>query len=146
MFIGGSPGGTAGGIKTTTLAVMLLTFAAAIKREDQLSVGFRKIPSADIIQAAATVMAAFFILLLTILMLAVTQDIPLKSIVFEAVSALGTVGLTLGATSELDEIGKLIIMAAMFTGRVGPLTLFLLLSNRRSSKAPDYPSINVPMT
>ena len=90
-------------------------------------------------------MAAVFILLLTILMLAVTQNIPLKSIVFESVSALGTVGLSIGATANLDEIGKLIVMAAMFIGRVGPLTLFLLLSSRRSRKTPAYPSINVPL-
>lgn len=145
MFIGGSPGSTAGGIKTTTLAVLILTFAAAVRREEHISVGFHRIPSGNIIQAVAVCMAAVFILLLTILMLAVTQNIPLKSIVFESVSALGTVGLSIGATAKLDEIGKLIVMAAMFIGRVGPLTLFLLLSSRRSRKTPDYPSINVPL-
>ena len=78
-------------------------------------------------------------------MLTATQDTAPGPLLFEAVSALGTVGLSLGITGELDTIGRLIIILAMFIGRIGPLTLFLLLSERRPGKQPGYPQAKIPL-
>jgi trk system potassium uptake protein TrkH len=80
-----------------------------------------------------------------IMMLAVTQENSTGSLVFETVSALGTVGLSLGATGQMDSVGQIILMLAMFTGRLGPLTLFLLLSENRQGRDPGYPVIKIPL-
>lgn len=145
MFIGGSPGGTAGGIKTTTIAMIILTFRAAIRGENEAELDRHRIPEKSIIQAVSIICSAFLVLLLVIIMLTTTQTIGLRSLIFEAVSALGTVGLSLGATGELDFIGKIIIMITMFIGRIGSLTLFLLLSDRRSSRDSGYPPVRIPL-
>lgn len=145
MFVGGSPGGTAGGIKNTTLAMIILTLRAAVRGDDTVELDRHRIPAKSIIQAVAIISSAAFVLLVVIVMLVITQPIGAKEVIFESVSALGTVGLSLGATGELDTIGKLIIMATMFIGRIGPLTLFLLLSDRRNSQDPGYPPVNIPL-
>ena len=78
-------------------------------------------------------------------MLTATQILPAKQLVFEAFSALATVGLSLDCTGNLDAVGQIIIMLAMFAGRIGPLTLFLLLSERHKAQAPGYPPITIPL-
>ena len=145
MFIGGSPGGTAGGIKTTVAAVLALTFHAALRRSDEVIVDRRRIPDGTVIQAVAILLAALMTFFAVLLMLVTTQDGSVRKLVFEAVSALGTVGLSLGVTTELDSVGQIILMLAMFTGRLGPLTLFLLLSESRAVRNPGYPSIKIPL-
>jgi trk system potassium uptake protein TrkH len=145
MFIGGSPGGTAGGIKTTVAAVLALTFRAALRRSDAVAADRRRIPDGTVIQAVAILLAALMIFLAVLMMLAVTQESSTGSLVFETVSALGTVGLSLGATGEIDSVGQIILMLAMFTGRLGPLTLFLLLSEKRQGRDPGYPVIKIPL-
>jgi trk system potassium uptake protein TrkH len=77
--------------------------------------------------------------------LLLTQDLPPGEAAFEALSALGTVGLSLGATARLDEVGKLVVVAAMFVGRVGPLSVLLLLTARARSGAPWRPTRNLPV-
>lgn len=128
MFVGGSPGGTAGGVKTTTIGVIAITFWSCIIGEKDITIGNRKVTSNTVYKAIAIVTAGILILFLVILMLLITQSINAKSLIFETFSALGTVGLSIGATSCLDSMGKLIIMFTMFTGRIGPVTLFTLLS------------------
>ena len=133
MFIGGSPGGTAGGIKTTTLAVLFLAFLSAVRHEEEITCGGRRILGSAVVQAVAVTAASAALLLTIIIMLLATQGAGARELIFESVSALATVGLSLGATDELDEVGKIIIMTAMFVGRIGPLTLFLLLSDKKSA-------------
>ena len=145
MFIGGSPGGTAGGIKTATLAVLALTFRAAIRKEDQVIGSGCRIAPESVIKAVAILISAVLVLILTIFMLAATQFLPAKQLIFEAVSALATAGLSLNCTAQLDAVGKIIIMLAMFAGRIGPLTMFLLLSERRNTRTPGYPQIKIPL-
>ena len=145
MFIGGSPGGTAGGIKTTTLAVLALTFRAALRGENQVIGCGRRIAPESVIKAVAILISATLVLLLTLITLTATQILPARQLVFEAFSALATVGLSLNCTANLDAVGQIIIMLAMFAGRIGPLTLFLLLSERNNSKAPGYPQIKIPL-
>ncbi|NLF92633.1 MAG: potassium transporter TrkH [Oligosphaeraceae bacterium] len=146
MFIGGSFGGTAGGIKTNTFAVIVLSFRAAVTGRRSIILAGRRILPETVLQALAIVTAALLTLVLAILMLITTQDIPARDIIFEATSALATVGLSTGATAELDGIGKLIIMAVMFIGRIGPLTFFLLLSEDRKAREPGLPAAKVRLS
>ena len=145
MFTGGAPGGTAGGIKVTTLALLFLTLRAAARGDEEVVLDCRRIPEKSIIQAVAIVSSAVLVLLAVVIMLVTTQEISAEKVIFESVSALGTVGLSLGGTGALDAIGKVIVMAAMFIGRIAPLTLFLLLSDGRGVKDPGFPPVTIPL-
>ncbi len=145
MFVGGNPGGTAGGIKTTTLAVLVLTLRAAVRGDEQLTVDRHRVRNGDVIHAFAIFVAAILLLTAVFVMLVMTQTASAGKLLFETFSALGTVGLSMGLTGQLDSIGQFIIMAAMLAGRVGPLTLFLLLSENRQGKNPGYPEIKIPL-
>lgn len=146
MFIGGSPGGTAGGIKTTTIGILALTFVRNITNHDTVIYQYRKISHTTIYRAITIFTAGLITLFSTALALEITQQIPSRDLVYEAASALATVGLSLGATSELDSIGKVIIIIAMFVGRIGPLTLFMLLCGPREQPAPDYPEAKISLS
>jgi len=128
MLIGGSPGGTAGGVKTTTVGILAMTFWANINNRNSIIFRNRRLPSAIIYRAIAIVACVGVVWFAAILMLEVTQNISGRDLIFEVTSALGTVGLSTGATARLDEMGKVIIMMTMFAGRIGPMTLFMLLS------------------
>jgi trk system potassium uptake protein TrkH len=130
MFVGGSPGSTAGGVKTTTVAVLLLAAVAAVRGRREVEVAGRRLAPDVVQRATAIALAGLGAVITTLFALQVTQDMPLEHALFEAVSALATVGLTVGGTAALDDVGKWIIMGAMFAGRVGPLTLFLALQDR----------------
>jgi len=130
MFIGGSPGGTAGGIKTTTAAVLLLAVVQAVRGRWTLDVFGRRIAERSRHKAAVTVTLATATLVAAVVAMQLTQTMSSQLAVFEVVSALGTVGLSLGGTAELDSIGKFIIISCMFVGRVGGLTALLFLSER----------------
>ena len=140
MFIGGSPGGTAGGVKTTTIGVLGMTFWASITGHNEVIAQNRRIPHSIINRAITVVGSGALVWLLAVLALQITQQLPARELVFEVTSALGTVGLSQGATPHLDGIGKIIIILTMFIGRVGPMTLFTLLSldiAQADSRCPD---------
>lgn len=132
MFIGGCPGSTAGGVKTTTIAVLALSVLAAVRGQWTLEVFGKRVPERTRIRAIAVVGIAASTGMLALLVVLMTQSMPARDAVFEVVSALGTVGLTIGGTGALDEIGKTIIIMCMFIGRVGGLTLLMFLSSRRA--------------
>lgn len=146
MFIGGNPGGTAGGVKTTTAAVLGATFWCNILNKNEVTIHNRQISQETINKAVTIVISGILTWLAVVIMLQLTQQIPISQIIFEASSALGTVGLTIGATPKLDQIGKIIIMFAMFAGRVGPMTLFMILSNQKQSSSIEYPRANITLT
>lgn len=131
MFIGGSPGGTAGGIKTTTFAIMGLMIVSELQGKKDLILFNRNIPREHFRKAFVVA----FILLMTlstgIILLSLVEPFEFLSISFEAVSAIATVGLSMGITSSLSFIGKVIIILLMYLGRIGPLTLMLSI-NRKS--------------
>ncbi len=140
MFIGGSPGGTAGGVKTTTIGILAMTFWACITGHNEVIAQNRRIPQSTINRAITVVGSGVFVWFFAVLALQVTQQLPARDLAFEVTSALGTVGLSLGATPYLDGIGKIIIMLTMFIGRIGPMTLFTLLSldvAQTDSRCPD---------
>lgn len=145
MFIGGSPGGTAGGVKTTTIGVLAMTFWASITGRDEVVVGNRRIPQNTINRAITVVGSGALVWFTALLALQITQQLPVRELAFEVTSALGTVGLSLGATPHLDGIGKIVIILTMFIGRVGPMTLFTLLSLEIAPAGPRCPDARIPL-
>ena len=123
MLVGGSPGSTAGGIKTTTLAVLLTTAFAVFRRKDHVSLWGRRIADDTARQAIAILMMYLLLFFISGLIISRIEGLPLMSCLFETASAIGTVGLTLGITSRLSTASRLILIVLMFLGRVGGLTL-----------------------
>lgn len=123
MFIGGSPGSTAGGIKTTTFGVLILSILSVIRRKEHMNIFGRKLEEGLAKKANAIMMIYLAIVMTAVMILSFTETFPLKNILFEVFSAIGTVGLTLGITPDLSEIGKVIILSLMYFGRVGILTI-----------------------
>ena len=140
MMIGGSPGSTAGGIKTTTVGVLILTVICVIKRREDTEVFSKKI-SKDLVYKAFTL---FFIgsglVIVVSLILSFTETgASFTAILYETVSAFGTAGLTIGLTPNLSVIGKVLIMLMMYIGRVGPLTVVLSLTKEKIKSGIKYP-------
>ncbi len=135
MFVGGSPGSTAGGIKTTTLATILATLRGELRgREPQL--GHRAIAPEVFRRATAVAAISSGIVLVSLTALTLSEDQPFIRLLFEAVSAFGTVGLSTGITADLSLVGKLIISATMFVGRIGPLTIALAIADTAGARQP----------
>jgi potassium uptake TrkH family protein len=131
MFIGASPGSTGGGIKTTTFAVALQAASSNLRGKEHVEFFKRNIPWAYVNKTYAVLFSAFLLLVVFSLALAISEPhYSLKSIVFEVVSAFGTVGLSLGITPDLSPLGKMIVVMAMFVGRIGSLTLGIALTRR----------------
>lgn len=145
MIVGGSPFGTAGGIKTTTLALIFLLTWSTIKGKEDIEVCRRRINKQNVRSAVAIETIVLSILAVAIMALSFTEDAPLKVITFEAVSALGTVGLSMDFTASLTAIGKLIIIVLMFFGRVGPITIAMAMAGRarKDRKITNYPEKRV---
>ena len=145
MIVGGSPGGTAGGIKTTTFTVLLLcAYNSFLGRKNIIR--NRRIKPKTIQNAITLICVYFSVLILLILMLLTTQTSGDKELIFEAVSALGTVGLSMGITSELDEVGKTIIIIGMFLGRTMPATLICYLNGKNYQNKLVYPDAKISLT
>ncbi len=140
MFIGGSPAGTAGGVKTVSVATLFLGAYAVLRGRTNVE-GFRRtIPLAAVRRAGMVVALLFtFICLMTLLLCVTERGESLLEIQFELVSACGTVGLSTGLTTRLTVAGRFLIMLAMFVGRVGPVTLLVALTGRASPARYDYP-------
>lgn len=145
MFVGGSPGSTAGGIKTATLAVVLAAVVTTLRRRTELEM-FRRSIRGAVLRRAVTVVVLFIAVIFAATMaLTVTErshcpsDFTLMDIAFEVVSAICTVGLSTGVTPALTDVGKLIIIAVMLIGRLGPLTLLAALTFNLRPARYDYP-------
>lgn len=136
MFIGGSPGGTAGGVKTTTASVLVLTVLATLRGHTDPVAAARRIGRRTIHQAASVMTVSVLVVFAAVVALQLTQRMEPEVALFEVVSALGTVGLSIGGTPALDEVGKVIVMICMFGGRVGPLTLLVFLGERQAPTEP----------
>jgi trk system potassium uptake protein TrkH len=139
MFVGGSPGGTAGGIKTTTAAAMFLTLRSVLRGRPRVEVRHRTIPPADVHKALAVVGVSLAALTVGMLLLLASQPGAPVALMFEAVSAFATTGLSAGVTPQLGPGGKLIVMALMFVGRAGPMTLAFAVQARRRQVDLEFP-------
>ncbi len=136
MFIGASPGSCGGGVKTTTFIIFIMTIFSTAKGRDYISLFKRTISKEVIFKSFAIILIAMTFLLLGIMGLSLCDNTPMNrgdflSYTFEAFSAIGTVGLSLGYTQKLSVMGKVIIILLMFLGRVGPLTLVLALRSKK---------------
>jgi len=130
MFIGASPGSTGGGIKTTTFISMVLSVLSTYRSDPNVVLGGRTLPK-DVVQKAwAITTSAVLLIFLVLLILSHTENSDLLTVLFEVTSAFGTVGLSLGITPTLSAVGKTAIILTMFIGRVGPLTLAFVLSQK----------------
>ena len=138
MMVGGGSTSTAGGIKVTTFIVLILATIAFFRRSTALTAFGRSLGYEEVMKVLALGMLSMFIVLLGSFIVSISHDGDFLAMVFEVVSAFGTVGLSRGATGQLDMTGRATIIAIMFLGRVGPLTLGFFLATR------IYPRVRYP--
>lgn len=138
MFIGGSPGSTAGGIKTTTFGMMILSVLAVFRGRENINFAGRRISKDSINKALAVIfISSLFVMIMTFFLLSFEQSFSFELILFESISAFGTVGLSMGITPMLSVAGKIILSMMMFFGRLGPLTIVIAISRKASSGKGD---------
>ena len=144
MFVGAAPGSTGGGLKVTTLAILLATVVSAARGKSRLELFHRTIPMTVLYQTIVVITAYLFVAVLVSFLLCLTETVgrPLD-LVFETISALGTVGLSTGVTSHLSRAGKILIILTMFSGRIGPFTLALAIGQRQPTESYNYPEEEV---
>jgi trk system potassium uptake protein TrkH len=133
MFIGGSPAGTAGGVKTVTFAVLLAYSLSMVRGREEVSLWGRGIPRPALSKAVAVTGVSFATLFVCAVLLAAVTDAPVPDILYEAVSATATVGLSRDLTPTLGLWGKLVVIVTMYLGRVGPISLAVAFHARRKN-------------
>lgn len=145
MFVGASPGGTGGGVKTTTLSVTVLALWATLRGRRDAVVFKRRLPDALVQKSFFIALISFLVLNLVAGLILVVEARPLLPVLFEATSAFGTVGLSMGQAGSVlslagffSPVGKLLVIAIMFAGRVGPLTLAFALAGQREQDRIRY--------
>lgn len=141
MFIGGSPGSTAGGIKTTTIGIIFVSIFRLVLGYEDAEVFKKRIPVRLILRAVAVIGIAMVFVMLAILILVITErnsGFSFLDILFEVVSAFGTVGLSRGLTPFLSQIGRVVITIIMFVGRLGPLTLAFGIAQKQHENKGYY--------
>ena len=143
MFVGGSPGSTAGGVKTTTIAVILVMAAGAVSHRDSPVLLGRRIPDGVLHKAVSVVVINLGFALVGTLILCGGQGLPLTDVLFECFSAIGTVGMTTGITRDLNTLSALTIAVLMYAGRVGSVSFAMALVERKARPAVTCPTENL---
>jgi trk system potassium uptake protein TrkH len=143
MFIGASPGSTGGGIKTSTFAVLILSLVNILRGKEDIEVFRRKIPQAIVYKSMALVVGTLLLISSIFLLLLAFEHKPFLPLLFETISAFGTVGLSMGITPDLTIVGKLLIIILMYGGRIGPLTLGFALTRALQRSKIEYPEAKV---
>ena len=144
MLIGASPGGTGGGMKTTTAALVFISLYNTFKGNGKVLLFGREIMPNNVLKAFTIMFTFIAISIVAATWLTATEyGVTLASALFEVTSALGTVGLSLGISSNATETGKIILIVCMFVGRIGPFTMFLFLLGREKSSRLEYPEERV---
>lgn len=144
MFIGGSSIGTAGGIKTTTFVLLVLSTRATVKGQEHVVVFGRTIPHKTVQKALAVTSVSFLVLCIAIIAMSIAEpDASLLDLAYETTSAIGTVGLSRDLTSSLHLAGKIIIILCMYLGRIGPISLAILFNNRAKRTLIQHPEENI---
>ncbi|MXQ09169.1 Ktr system potassium transporter B [Alphaproteobacteria bacterium GH1-50] len=138
MVVGGGPTSTAGGIKVTTLIVLILATIAFFRKQERLHVFGRSLGLEEVMKVLALTTVSLFLVLAGLFLMSITYEGDFLDMVFEVTSAFGTVGLSRGATGELSEAGRAVIIVMMFFGRLGPLTLGFFLAVRSQPRV-RYP-------
>ncbi|PIE04494.1 MAG: TrkH family potassium uptake protein [Spirochaetales bacterium] len=143
MFIGGASGSTAGGIKVNTARVLLASIRSAWKGEEKVIIHSMRVAEEKVNRAFLILLLGLATVLTTTFCLSITENLPLRDIMFESVSAFGTVGLSTGITGSLSIFGKTVIVFSMFIGRLGPLTLLTAASTEQKKISINYPQANI---
>ena len=138
MFIGGSPAGTAGGIKTVTFVVLLACVISGIQGKKEVTLMKRKITNQLIRRCVPIIVFSFMVLLMLLIALLAVQEFDFLDAVYEMTSAISTVGLSRGITGELNVAGKLIVALAMYLGRIGPITLAFAFNKDTGAPTKSY--------
>lgn len=140
MFIGGSPGSTAGGVKTTTLGIVIFTLISVLRGRQDAEVYKRKISQSTVYRAMAIFMLGITIVIVGVMILSIVEiGSTFEMLLYEVISAFGTVGLSQGLTPTLSAVGKVTITIIMYLGRVGPLTVMLALAGKQEKVNIKYP-------
>lgn len=138
MFIGGSPGSTAGGIKTTTVGALIYAMISVIQGKTDVEAFKKRLPNVIVYRSLTVVGIAMGIVSIVTIVLSITENASFIDIFFESVSAFATVGLTRGITPNLTIVGRLIITLTMFIGRLGPLTMAFAFAQRQKENKGQF--------
>lgn len=142
MFVGAGSGSTGGGIKLTTFIAMVLCVIGFLRGKSDIVVFKRTIPQTIVIRSLVVSFLAATLIFVAVFILDITQNAPFIEILFETISAFGTVGLSMGLTSHLTTIGRIVIIFVMFAGKIGPLTLAISFA-RQDDPPIKYPKENI---
>jgi len=143
MFVGGSPGSTAGGVKTTTVAVIVIYVLSNLKQTKGANVFGRCISDESIKKAITVFMLNLGLSLVAAIAILGMQDLPMRDVLFEVFSASGTVGMTTGITRDLTTVSRVIIMMLMYAGRIGSMTFALVFSEGKMPPKVKLPTVDV---
>ncbi|QQS87967.1 TrkH family potassium uptake protein [Fusobacterium canifelinum] len=142
MFIGASPGSTGGGIKTTTFGILIFYALGVLKRKEYVEVFKRRIDWELINKALAIVVISVFYIIIIITIILSIESFSIDKVIYEVISAFSTTGLSMGITSSLGAISKVLIIVTMFIGRLGPMTVALAFTNNKKSLV-KYPKEDI---
>jgi trk system potassium uptake protein TrkH len=145
MFIGAASGGTAGGVKLGTVAVIWADIRRFVRGSDDAVLLYRRVPRRTVSEAYVLVVGGVIIVFLAGVIMTMLEEFSLEVLLFEIVSALGTVGLSAGITADLSGLGKWLLVVLMFLGRLGPLTLVVALRPRSTGGEAKYPDGVIPV-
>ncbi len=140
MFIGGSPGSTAGGIKTTTFVVLLVYVHANLRKEMHCNVMGRRLDEDSIRKASAVLCINLFSVIMAVLIIVTVQPAAVTDVAFEVVSAIGTVGMSTGITRDMETVSKLVLIFLMYCGRIGSMTFALSLRGHKTEAPVKVPA------
>lgn len=143
MLIGGSPGSTAGGMKTTTIAVLFANAIAVFRKRQNANCYGRRIDDSTVKNASAILFMYVFFSMLSAIIISITDGISMQMGMFETFSAIGTVGLTLGITPTLSAVSRFVLILLMFFGRVGGLTIIYAAFSQKDASILKYPMENI---
>ncbi|SDL47760.1 trk system potassium uptake protein TrkH [Paenibacillus jilunlii] len=143
MFIGAAPGSTGGGIKITTFAILAVTAYTKIRGKEDIVMFRQRISKENVYRAITMTLLSLMLVVSATMLLSVTESADFLTVLFEAVSAFGTSGITMGLTPNLTTIGKVLVIILMFVGRTGPLTLAYALKPKNSKELYRYPEGNI---
>lgn len=143
MLIGGSPGSTAGGMKTTTIAVLFANAIAVFRKRQNANCYGRRIDDSTVKNASAILFMYVFFSMLSAIIISIADGIPMQMGMFETFSAIGTVGLTLGITPTLSAVSRFVLILLMFFGRVGGLTIIYAAFSQKDASILKYPMENI---
>ncbi len=143
MYIGGAPNSTSGGIKLTTSVTLLATLRTFVTGKNKVEIGWNTIPARTVRRAFIVFLVSVILIFFVLLLLTLTEEQDFFDILFEIVSAFGTVGLSRGITPQLSLVGKMIISFVMFAGRIGLFTFAIAMSDEHAENGYNFPEVNL---